>query len=271
MLNEKYITCKLIGPGESGGYHNFGLGNQMFQIATAASYAEKNNLIATFPDLKDKKFGGYFNNIFKNIETADFDYESLEVEYYEPSYLYNDIPIFENVRIHGYFQSEKYFAESKVLIKKIFEIDPSVHSYIYKKYGDNFFDSTSCHFRFGDYTKLDDFHLSLSNTSYYQNVLQKLTNNKLVIFSDDIDKCKQLDIFKDFDVYFVSGETDVIDLYMMSMCKDNIIANSTFSWWGAWLNRNNEKKIYYPGKWFGAKKQWPTENLIPNDWILIPI
>ena len=57
----------------------------------------------------------------------------------------------------------------------------------------------------------------------------------------------------------------------MSMCRDNIIANSTFSWWGAWLNKNNEKKIFYPNKWFGEKKQWPTDNLIPNDWICVPV
>jgi hypothetical protein len=271
MKNEKYITCKLIGPSELGGIHNFGLGNQMFQIATAISYAKKNNLIATFPDLRDKKFGGYSNNIFKKIITDNFDYESLEVEYYEPSFLYNKIPSFENIRIHGYFQSEKYFIDSKKIIKDVFDVDPVVHSYIYKKYGNKFFDATSCHFRFGDYTKLDDYHLSLTKTSYYQDALKKINNKKLVIFSDDISRCKQLNIFKDFDVSYVSGETDVVDLYMMSMCKDNIIANSTFSWWGAWLNKNKEKNIYYPGKWFGEKNPLPMDSLIPDDWIPVPI
>lgn len=271
MLNKKYITCKLIGPSEIGGYSNFGLGNQMFQIATAVSYAEKNNLIATFPDLKDKKFGGYSDNIFNKITTENFDYDSLNVEYYEPSNLYNEIPLFENVRIHGYFQSEKYFIDSKKLILNLFEIEPSLSSYINKKYGHELFDATSCHFRFGDYTQLNDYHLLLSETSYYKNALNNLSNKRLIIFSDDIDRCKKLKIFKDFEVFYISDETDVVDLYMMSMCKDNIIANSTFSWWGAWLNKNNEKKIYYPNKWYGEKKQWTIKHLMPNDWISVPV
>ena len=271
MLNKKYITCKLIGPGGTGGYNNFGLGNQMFQIATAVSYAEKNNLTATFPELKDKKFGGYSDNIFNKITTEDFDHDSLDVEYYEPSYSYNAIPVFENIRIHGYFQSEKYFIDSKKLISKLFDVEPSLQSYIYKKYGNELFDATSCHFRFGDYTQLNDYHVLLSDTSYYENALNKSNTNRLIIFSDDIDRCKTLNIFKDFEVFYISDEADVVDLYMMSMCRDNIIANSTFSWWGAWLNKNNEKKIFYPNKWFGEKKQWPTDNLIPNDWICVPV
>ena len=271
MINKKFITCKLIGPSELGGMHNFGLGNQMFQIATAINYAKKNNLIATFPDLKNKKFGSYSENIFKKIKTEKYDFESLEVEYYEPFFSYNEIPQFQNIRIHGYFQSEKYFKDSKKVINEIFDIDHATHSYIYNKYGKKFFDATSCHFRFGDYTKLNDHHISLTQTGYYQNALKKIDSKKLVIFSDDISKCKQLNIFKDFDISYVSGETDVVDLYMMSLCKDNIIANSTFSWWGAWLNKNNEKKIYYPEKWFGKKKPLPMESLIPNEWIPVPI
>ena len=111
----------------------------------------------------------------------------------------------------------------------------------------------------------------LSDTSYYENALNKLNTNRLIIFSDDIARCKKLNIFNDFEVIYISDEADVVDLYMMSMCRDNIIANSTFSWWGAWLNKNNEKKIFYPNKWFGEKKQWPTDNLIPTDWICVPV
>lgn len=266
MRENNFITCKLIGPGEIGGYHNFGLGNQMFQIATALSYAFDNNLEAIFPDLNNPKFGNYKKNIFRNLNTEIYDEYLVDYEYYEPSFSYNKIPPFRNIRIHGYFQSENYFSHNAKLIKKIFDVDKSTKKYILDKYGDIFSNTTSCHFRFGDYRQLVDKHPILANTDYYQNSLEIIGNTNLLIFSDDIDACKKIDILKKPGVQFISGESDFIDLYMMSMCQNNIIANSTFSWWSAWLNDSSVKKVLYPEFWFGEDKQFSTDDLIPNDW-----
>jgi hypothetical protein len=68
---------------------------------------------------------------------------------------------------------------------------------------------------------------------------------------------------------FIENEQDYIDLYLMSLCENNIIANSSFSWWGSWLNKNKEKKIIAPSKWFGKKINHDTKDLIPKEWIVM--
>ena len=69
-------------------------------------------------------------------------------------------------------------------------------------------------------------------------------------------------------IYFIEGESEIVDLYFMSLCTDNCIANSSFSWWGAWLNQNPNKIIYYPDTWFGpAKQDIETKDLFPASWL----
>ena len=266
MINKDFITFKLIGPSEIGGYHNFGLGNQMFQIATALSYAKDNDLTATFPDLKNSKFGNYTENIFKNLKTEPYDETSLEYEYYESSFTYTEIPAFKNIRFNGYFQSDLYFKDNIKLIKDTFKASETIKNYIYEKYGDIFHNATSCHFRFGDYKELEGKHPILTNTNYYKNALEMFSDTELLIFSDDIEACKKLKFLNKPNVKFISNEKDFIDLYMMSFCKNNIIANSTFSWWSAWLNNHNYKKVTYPECWFGLDKNFATNDLFPRDW-----
>lgn len=268
-MKNNFVTCRLLGPSEIGGYHNFGLGNQMFQIATAISYANENNLTPIFPDLNNPNFGNYKENIFKKINTKKYDENLVEYEYYEPSFIYNKIPSFKNVRIHGYFQSEKYFKSNTKLIKEVFEIEDYVKKYIIEKYGEIFKNTTSCHFRFGDYKKLEGKHPILTSTNYYKNALDIFEDTNLLIFSDDIEACKKLQILKKPRTQFISGEKDYVDLYMMSMCKNNIIANSTFSWWSAWLNERSDKKVVYPECWFGLDKDFSTNDLFPDEWIQI--
>ena len=86
------------------------------------------------------------------------------------------------------------------------------------------------------------------------------------MFSDDINRCKKYELFQSDNIYFISGEKDFIDLYTMSLCDNHIIANSSFSWWGAWLNNREDKKVYYPEKWFGPAKSYSTKDLFPNSW-----
>jgi hypothetical protein len=90
---------------------------------------------------------------------------------------------------------------------------------------------------------------------------------KFYVFSDDIEWCKNF--FSDIlDFEFISGNNEIRDLYLMSSCENNIIANSSFSWWGAWLNKNPNKKVIAPSVWFGpAKKNVITEDLYCKNWI----
>ena len=98
-----------------------------------------------------------------------------------------------------------------------------------------------------------------------------IVSNKIdviLVFSDDIKWCKENFIGDNF--IFVENEKDYIDLYLMSMCNHNIISNSSFSWWGAWLNQSKEKVVISPEKWYGPNKgDRNLDDLLMSDWILI--
>ena len=270
--NEKivsFVTCRLKGPSTLNSIHNFGLANQMFQIATASSYAVDNNLTAKFPELRKKKFGGYINNIFNKLSTKDI--EEIEFEYFEPGFNFSNIPSFKNIRINGYFQSELYFIKNKKYITNLFAPSLEDIEYINRKYGWYLENSISCHIRLGDYKFLESHHPNLLEQGYYQKALNYFDYHKknVLIFSDDIEHCKKLEQFNKPNFYFIENEPDYMDMYIMSMCQNNIIANSTFSWWGAWLNSNKNKTVVSPKNWFGKAKNYNTESLIPVDWIRI--
>ena len=266
----EFVTCKLIGPSEIGGIHYFGLANQMFQIATTLSYAKDNSLKAVFPELKNKKYGSYTNNIFRKLNTEEYDEKSIEVEFTQPDFRYTKIPVSKNIRLSGYFQSEKFFRHNRELIINSFEPQKETLEYIKKKYNTLLDDSIAVHLRFGDYKKIQDHHPLISKTNYYENILEKNNRTNILIFSDEINKAKRVKAFKKKSVHFIDGETEIVDLFLMSMCSDNAIANSSFSWWSAWLSNNAEKTIYYPEVWFGpAKNDFNTKDLIPESWIKV--
>ena len=164
--------------------------------------------------------------------------------------------------IKGGFQSEKYF--DKLLINNIFGINTNTKNYLTDKYGD-VTNKVSIHVRRGDYLKLWPHHVFVGE-EYYTKALEKMGDREYLVFSDDMEWCKSF--FKGkFD--FIQDE-DYNELYLMSLCGDNIIGNSTFSWWGAWLNRNPLKTVIAPNTWFGpGYSHWDTSDLIPQDWIKI--
>ena len=91
--------------------------------------------------------------------------------------------------------------------------------------------------------------------------------DNFLIFSDDIVWCKNNFVGDKF--IFIEGEEDYIDLWLMSLCNHNIIANSSFSWWGAWLNKNNNKTVIAPKNWFGPNKKLDPTDLYCKDWLVI--
>tara|TARA_B100000900_G_scaffold391355_1_gene385904 strand:+ start:7165 stop:8004 length:840 start_codon:yes stop_codon:yes gene_type:complete len=265
-----FVTCKLVGPSEIGGIHYYGLANQMFQIATVISYANQNNLTPLFPMLKEEKYGNYTENIFRKLDLSEVDSSEIALDYHQPDFSYSDIPSSNKVRLNGYFQSELYFKSDRNLILETFSPTDEILNYIYKKYNALLNDSLSIHLRYGDYRKIQDHHPLLSKTNYYENILEINKRKNLLVFSDDINRAKKVKAFKNFDVNFITNEPEHIDLFLMSLCNDNAIANSSFSWWGAWLNKNNNKNVYYPETWFGpAKSEFEIKDLIPDGWTKI--
>jgi glycosyltransferase involved in cell wall biosynthesis len=261
-------------------YLKGGLGNMMFQIAAAINLAIENNMTPSFPNLykhleyldDDKIYNNSLNHAGEYLKI----FESLDVTqplgkeaiisypfYYEKPKLQKDSRIIE-----GFFQSEKYFSKHSEEIKKMLKIPPSVYQEIRKKYS-NLLDhnTTSIHVRRGDYLDFPDHHTVLG-TDYYEKAIQILPKSDFyLVFSDDIPWCKEN--FKGEKFVFIENERDYVELYLMSLCSNNIIANSSFSWWGAWLNPNNDKKVVAPNKWFGSKIGEKIEDIIPNTWIKI--
>ncbi len=179
------------------------------------------------------------------------------------------------IYLNGYWQSEKYFHKYRNEIKKElkfkYEFDHTSKCIAKKIIKSN---SISLHVRRSDYVsnkKSRDFH-GTASISYYKRALEvikaKINNPKFFIFSDDILWAKSNLIF-DWDSTFISHngtKNNHQDLRLMSLCKHNIIANSTFSWWGSWLNSNENKLIIAPDKWF-ANDSICVSDLIPNDWL----
>jgi len=244
-----------------------GLGNYLFQIASAYSLALDNGDECVF-DMDNsvkvhKHISTYENNILRNIKFNNFDVKN---EYNEPYFHYNKIPYLENIRLNGYFQSEKYFNHNRDKILDLFSISEECNKYIQDKYGEILKEDTcSIHVRRGDYLNLQNFH-PLCELDYYEKAIKQFpVNTKFLVFSDDIDWCKKS--FKDNNFIFIEGNKDYIDMWVMSLCKDNIICNSTFSWWSAYLNKNKNKKVVAPNKWFGDLLNHDTKDLIPESWV----
>jgi len=262
------ITCRLLGPGTPGGTHNFGLGNQLFQVANIISLAIDYNYKAIFPDMQSDMFGGYTDNIFSNVDISG-DKSFVTSTYSEPTFGYNKIECIPNMELHGYFQSEKYFVHNRDAILDYYSIPHHIYDYIYKKYNTliNSTNSVSVHVRRGDYVALKHKHILLSETDYYDKSLALFPEHTFYIFSDDIEWC--MGNFNGDNVVFINMEDDIIDLYLMSLCKHNIIANSSFSWWGAWVNGNIDKTVVAPSKWFGDSINLDYKDIIPNEWVKI--
>ena len=135
------------------------------------------------------------------------------------------------------------------------------------KSGAVFGEVLSIHVRRTDYLSNSANHFNL-DFDYYEKALEYFDTEQVIVFSDDPEWCKQQKIFSD-DRFMISESGDnKIDLCLMSMCNHHIIANSSFSWWGAWLAKS--KKVVAPSTWFGPNNaDKDTKDLLPKSWIVI--
>lgn len=252
------VTSNLIG----------GLGNYMFQVASVYSLALDNNDSVVLDSQSSvtvhKHIDSYSNNILRNLT---FGKPVVVKSYTEPFFHYNRIPYSPNIGLNGYYQSEKYFTNNRDKILELFSIDDTSKEQINKKYGEILnLKTCSIHVRRGDYLRLPNHH-PICSLNYYKEAMSHMLVDKFLVFSDDIQWCKENFIGDKF--IFIEDNPDYIDMWLMSLCDNNIIANSSFSWWGAWLNKNPTKKIVAPNKWFGSAIRHNTKDLIPHTWIKI--
>jgi len=250
------------------------LGNQLFQIATTLSYAAKLNVEAKFPKWKYNQF--VENKIDDSLTAEDF--QKFEYACIETQFNYKSVTVADNSYLQGYFQSEKYFKEHKKLIHHHFFPSIDILKQIYAKYG-NILDKKICsiHVRRGDYLERSNYHTNLGVTDYYKDAI-KLMNplvENFVVFSDDIEWCKT-NIYNYHEQYrsnkkfiFIEGNSEFFDLSFISLCNHHIIANSSFSWWGAYLGKDSNKRVIAPKNWFGKDFVGKWDDIYCNDWNVI--
>jgi hypothetical protein len=270
------------------------LGNQMFQFATTLSIAELKKSEARFPldNCNIAHPTGPFDSSIgsnTNVKCDLLDCFKIDPKYFIPgnsivtSYMYqeqdfnynqNILNIPENCTLNGYFQSEKYFIEIRDMILEQFRFR-SEYSEIAKVYMDDIRKKignsgvTSIHVRRGDYLTSPDHHPTCS-IEYYQESIQemkRLGSMKFVIFSDDPSWCRTAFVGDDYIISELGNSYS--ELCAMTLCDNHIIANSSFSWWGAWLNTNVNKKVIAPSRWFGPALVKNTSDIYCKEWKII--
>ena len=123
------------------------------------------------------------------------------------------------------------------------------------------------HVRRGDYVDLQSYH-TLLPIEYYTEALSKLPYVHVLVFSDDIEWCRQQPEFKGNRFFFSLNNSTAVDMCLMSLCDYHVIANSSFSWWGAWLA--NSKQVIAPSQWFGSSlSDKNTDDVYCEGWIKI--
>lgn len=242
-----------------------GLGNLLFQISAIYALAKRNNaefgidFSNHYLPLQGSNVNKYADNILKNVPRLPENYK-FQYLYQEPRHEYDYLPFVDNTIYHGYYQSEKYWLDYKEEIVNLFDVPP-IENFNY----DNL---TAVHVRHGDYFRFPDTH-PVCSISYYENCMNLIgCNNKFIFVSDDIDWCKNN--FIDDKISFSSFNSEIDDLRLIKHCRNQIISNSTYSWWGAYLNPNHNKIVCSPNyyDWFGPKGP-KTESIIPDEFTQI--
>ena len=249
-----------------GVYLEGGLCNRLFQLAFAYAFSKKHDLNFKIEGWKththhSKQLYEWLIERFIALQN----YEKKEIIYYQQQFKefyeeYSDyrppsINRYENVFIRGFFQNEKYFIEYKDEILELFKEPEDIKILIegskYKPYLENAY---FLHIRLGDYVNCKKHWIDLEK--YYINALSQIEDDAIIFifsnFPNDIQTHYKSLIphLHKRNIVIVTETDEVFNLYLMSKCKKGgICANSSFSWWGSWLNKNENKKVFMPSKW----------------------
>jgi hypothetical protein len=252
------------------GYNHLGrngrLGNQMFQYAALRGIAEKNEYDWCIPpsDFNDEHkdhqlFEAFKLPSVKNVEFFNAPYVE-EKKFTFDENLFNSCS--DNINLYGFFQTEKYFKHIEHKIREDFIFVDEIWNPCKEIF--NFTDAISLHIRRSDYVQKQNYH-PLCPLGYYEEALKRLPNDTpVIIFSDEPDWCDKQQLFEDDRFLISKSNNNLVDMCLMTMCNYHIVANSSFSWWGAWLS--DSKKIIAPKIWFGPSANIDDSDLIPHHW-----
>jgi len=285
---------------------NGGLGNQMFQYAAGRrlAYTLSADFKIDITGLESNKLRGYaldcFNTQLTFTTPSDLklvnkgnasrlarikkiicgDWHRSRITCYKERHFHFDpivLSLSDNSYLDGYWQSEKYFLDVADIIKNDFTFT-STPSETNQSMAEKILNhnAVAIHIRRGDYIadpNANKIH-NTYNIEYYRkaisNILGKVNDPHFYIFSDEPDWVKNNFII-DSPTTYVSHNNESTcyeDMRLISLCKHQIIANSSFSWWGAWLNSNPDKIVIAPQRWFNVTET-DTSDLIPNSWLKI--
>lgn len=280
-----------------GVFLNSGLGNQLFMIFALISYCI-DNLCDCVIYYDRNKTKCYWDSILDGFEKFSSDEKNIiktDKVYNEPHFHFQNIPeMICNFNLKGYFQSHKYFQHNFNKIKDVMKLDEK-QTLVFNEYSKLYFNkkTIALHFRIGDYIGLQAYHC-IKGPNYYVNAIKKIIellnqngenicDYNILYFCQSCDNNivdKYIDFFKktfiNNTLNFVKIDDNIIDwkqLLIMSHCDHFIIANSTFSWFGAYFSntfQKNNKIVCYPSIWFGPfYNNHDTKDMYPNDWIPI--
>ena len=255
-----------------------GLGNQLFQIAAGFGIAQRNNMNLfiintsdikqTFTHIDDNNT--LLNGLFEKFPKIHMNAIQLEgmlhiKEKEDDCFTYTNITPECDIFLDGYYQNEKYFSEDKKQFFSMLKSTTPYRQFMEKIEGDSNLAkllkrSYFIHVRRGDYLKLGNLY-KIDNDKYYKLALKRILSKEpqahFIIFSDDIEYCKTYSGFSKINKYYI--DTSPLEtLVLMSCCmKGGICSNSTFSWWGSYLNENPNKFVTFPSKWIN--KEWKND------------
>ena len=244
------------------------LGNQMFQIAGTIGIAIRNDQGFVFPVWG---YSEYYKNPIPQIEGAHL--LNLDLKLYDATTPFHYRPVSLEGRydwdIIGYLQSEKYFKHCENIIREYFTLKDCHVAYLKSKY-EHLLEADCCSIsvRRGDYL-LAQHHYPVLSMNYFNRAMAHFPSDTVyLIFSDDIGWCKRQFVGGKF--HFIEEPSEVLSLHLISFCRNNIISNSTFGWWGAWLNENSDKTVIAPSRWFGdGFADLDAKDIIPEEWLKI--
>jgi len=265
-----------------------GLGNQLFQIFCLISYSIRTNSKFCLPYKKrNMSRPVYWDNFLLSLKNYTVKENCNLPIYKQPFFHYSEIPLSDKpIMLKGYFQCEKYFKDNYEKIIELIDLRKQQNS-IKTKWHKTFFKlnciNVALHFRLGDYFCVQHI-LPITPINYYKDAIKhiidstNIDNFNIIVFYEERNKTiviNNINILRKqypkITFTFIKPIRDWEQLLLMSLCDHNIIANSTFSWWGAYFNESITKIVCYPSLWFGSGTKSNSCDICPPEWIKISV
>jgi hypothetical protein len=259
----RYVSVELMGQ----------LGNQLFQIAAAYTYALDHNIPLYVPGLFSKSDWNISHNghyLFQGKLNGQSSFTNYQT-WSEPAFTYTPIPSWQRIHLYGYFQSEKYFAHRRNEISDLFSCPPHLMERIQAKYPILQSTNQVVGVQIRDYRRefpSGEFHPT-HGRSYYENAFQQFSADATFLIStNNADLARECVEGLSSNLIYLEGTDYIEDFFTLAQCDSFIISNSSFGWWAAWLSKSENKKVLFPNKWFALPyiNADIIKDLVPSDW-----